>query len=81
MIRQLKSIKQLEALLVADLSKDGKLANASPKVAVKASANPDECNWDVVEWYGVPRRKDEVHPRLNARVAELRLRYKAIHPK
>ncbi|MGJ7497403.1 hypothetical protein ACSFA8_20325 [Variovorax sp. RT4R15] len=79
MIRQLKSIKQIEALLVAEFGNEGALAKITPKVALYASASPSECNWDVVEWNGLPERFAK-NPRLSARVSELRQRYKAIFP-
>lgn len=78
MIRQLKSVKQIEALLAAELSADRALVNITPKVAVTTSTNSTGCNWDVAEWIGLPERTAKLRPHLSSKVAELQRRYKAI---
>lgn len=78
MIRELKSLVQLRALVLAELGKHTEFKKITPEVCSFREPDQTGCNWEVSRWAGPRERIEAATPKLTALVSTLQKRYKAI---
>lgn len=78
MIRELKSLTQIHALLSAELGKHAEFKQIAPEVSPLIEPDKTGCNWAVSRWVGPRDLVEKATPKLTALAAMLQMRYKAI---
>lgn len=78
MIRELKSLAQLRALVLAELGKHTEFRQITPELSSLREPDATGCNWEVSRWVGPSDLPEAATPKLAALAAPLQKRYKAI---
>lgn len=78
MVRELKSLTQLHALVVSELRKRSELNGISPQFPLLRESDPSGCNWDIPGWEGPRNVIEKAAPQLTGLIGAIQSRYKAI---